>query len=153
MKLEQVVAPGIGGLPRLVLQAPDGARSEIYLHGAHVTSWVPAGGQERLYVSELAEFRPDAAIRGGIPAESFVFVRCHNEGVIDLAGGDVEDFLETSGGGGHIINGGTVKSNGHVWVSQLEENTFSGTAEFKQVDEAFDGIETLYGVGYRFKEQ
>jgi hypothetical protein len=75
------------------------------------------------------------AIRGGIPAESFVFVRCHNEGVIDLAGGDVDDFLETSGGGGHIINGGTVKSNGHVWVSQLEENTFSGTAEFKQVDE------------------
>jgi glucose-6-phosphate 1-epimerase len=67
MNLEQVVAPGIGGLPRLVLRAADGARSEIYLHGAHVTSWIPAGGQERLYVSELAEFRPDAAIRGGIP--------------------------------------------------------------------------------------
>ena len=25
--------------------------------------------------------------------------------------------------------------------------------KFNQVDEAFDGIETLYGVGYRFKEQ
>jgi two-component system, OmpR family, response regulator ChvI len=25
--------------------------------------------------------------------------------------------------------------------------------KFTQVDETFDGIETLYGVGYRFKEQ
>ena len=25
--------------------------------------------------------------------------------------------------------------------------------KFNQVDESFDGIETLYGVGYRFKEQ
>ena len=47
------------------------------------------------------DFEGYVAIRGGIPAESFVFVRCHNEGVIDLAGGDVDDFLETSGGGGH----------------------------------------------------
>ena len=67
MSLEQTVAPGIGGLPRLVLDAAGGAHSEIYLHGAHVTSWTPAGGEERLYVSELAEFREDAAIRGGIP--------------------------------------------------------------------------------------
>ncbi|MBK8046381.1 MAG: D-hexose-6-phosphate mutarotase [Anaerolineales bacterium] len=65
--MNEPTSSGIGGLQRVVLVAADGARSEIYLHGAHVTSWVPAAGKERLYLSELAEFRADAAIRGGIP--------------------------------------------------------------------------------------
>lgn len=58
---------GNGGLPKIVLNAPDGARAEIYLHGAHVTSWVPAGGEEALFLSPKAEFRAEAAIRGGVP--------------------------------------------------------------------------------------
>lgn len=57
---------GHNNLPKILLTAPDGARTEIYLHGAHVTSWTPAGG-ERLYLSPRAEFRPGAAIRGGAP--------------------------------------------------------------------------------------
>jgi glucose-6-phosphate 1-epimerase len=61
------IAPGAGGLPRLALVASDGARAEIYLHGAHVTSWVPADGQERLFLSRTSEFRAGAAIRGGAP--------------------------------------------------------------------------------------
>jgi len=64
---KNAVSPGINGMPRVVLAAPDGARAEIYLQGAHVTAWTPAGGQARLYLSELAEFREGAAIRGGIP--------------------------------------------------------------------------------------
>ncbi|CAA9312844.1 MAG: Aldose 1-epimerase, partial [uncultured Gemmatimonadaceae bacterium] len=58
---------GRGGLRRLVLTAADGARAEVYRHGAHVTSWVPAGGDERLFVSAHSEFRAGAAIRGGVP--------------------------------------------------------------------------------------
>lgn len=50
-----------------MLQAPDGARAEIYLHGAHVTSWVPAGGSERLFMSRASQFKPGSPIRGGIP--------------------------------------------------------------------------------------
>lgn len=61
------IAPGAGDLPKLMLVAPDGARAEIYLHGAHVTSWVPAGGEERLFLSRASPFRSDAPIRGGIP--------------------------------------------------------------------------------------
>lgn len=61
------IVPGAGGLPRLTLAAPDGARAEVYLHGAHVTSWTPAGGAERLFLSRKAEFCPGAAIRGGVP--------------------------------------------------------------------------------------
>ena len=58
---------GHNNLPKLLLTTPDGARAEIYLHGAHVTSWTPADGGERLYLSPRAGFRPGAAIRGGVP--------------------------------------------------------------------------------------
>ena len=58
---------GRGGLRRLVLTAADGARAEVYEHGAHVTSWVPAGGDEQLFVSSRSEYRAGAAIRGGVP--------------------------------------------------------------------------------------
>jgi glucose-6-phosphate 1-epimerase len=68
-----VIAPpvphaGVGGLPFLALRASDGATADVYLHGAHVTSWRPApGDEERLFLSARSEFRPGAAIRGGIP--------------------------------------------------------------------------------------
>lgn len=58
---------GIADLPKAVVSAPDGARAEIYLYGAHVTSWVPAGGAERLFLSPTSEFSPGAPIRGGVP--------------------------------------------------------------------------------------
>ncbi len=62
------IVTGINGLPKLILSAPDGARTEIYLHGAHVTSWLPAGSNvERLFLSERSEFRAGTAIRGGVP--------------------------------------------------------------------------------------
>ena len=59
---------GTGGLPYVMLRAADGAAADIYLHGAHVTSWRPApDGDERLFLSSRSEFRAGAAIRGGIP--------------------------------------------------------------------------------------
>jgi glucose-6-phosphate 1-epimerase len=59
---------GSGGLPKVALAAADGARLEAYLHGAHVTSWIPAGeSADRLFLSPLARFAPGTAIRGGVP--------------------------------------------------------------------------------------
>ena len=55
------------GLPAVRLSAPDGGRAVIVLHGAHLVSWIPAGGTEWLYVSPRSPFRPGAAIRGGVP--------------------------------------------------------------------------------------
>jgi len=40
---------------------------EIYLHGAHVTSWENAGGRQLLFLSRKSLFLPDKPIRGGIP--------------------------------------------------------------------------------------
>ncbi|MCC7042850.1 MAG: hypothetical protein IT183_03250, partial [Acidobacteria bacterium] len=41
------VHAGRGGLPVVRVTSPL-ARGEMYLHGGHVTSWVPAGGDEML---------------------------------------------------------------------------------------------------------
>jgi glucose-6-phosphate 1-epimerase len=49
------------------LKSPDGASARISPSGAHVLSWIPASGAEGLFLSPKAEFRPGAAIRGGVP--------------------------------------------------------------------------------------
>jgi glucose-6-phosphate 1-epimerase len=43
------------------------ATAEIHSHGAHVTSWRPSSGDERLFLSSRSRFDGGAAIRGGIP--------------------------------------------------------------------------------------
>ena len=40
---------------------------EMYLHGAHVTSWKPTGKEEVLFLSSQSRWENDRAIRGGIP--------------------------------------------------------------------------------------
>jgi len=54
-------------MKREELGASDGASVELYTHGAHVTSWKPASGEERLFLSGRAAFAPNASIRGGVP--------------------------------------------------------------------------------------
>jgi glucose-6-phosphate 1-epimerase len=46
---------------------PDGSCADVYVHGAHVTSWIPANDEERLYLSAASQFKAGAAIRGGVP--------------------------------------------------------------------------------------
>jgi glucose-6-phosphate 1-epimerase len=54
--------------PVIILRADDGAVAEVHRHGAHVTSWRPAGdAEDRLYLSARSEFGGTAAIRGGVP--------------------------------------------------------------------------------------
>lgn len=60
------VVPGVNDMPTLVLTHASGASATLYLHGAHVTSWI-AAGKEQLFVSESSAFSPDEPIRGGIP--------------------------------------------------------------------------------------
>jgi glucose-6-phosphate 1-epimerase len=55
------------GQPAVRLQSPDGAQATVLLHGGHVVSWIPAGGQEQLYLSPKAEAGPGQAVRGGVP--------------------------------------------------------------------------------------
>ncbi len=54
------------GLPSVRIQTPE-VSGEIYLHGAHVTSWRPAGAEEVLFVSAKTRWQEGTAIRGGVP--------------------------------------------------------------------------------------
>jgi glucose-6-phosphate 1-epimerase len=55
------------GQPSVRIQSPDGAQATVLLHGGQVLSWIPAGGQEQLYLSPRAEAGPGQAVRGGVP--------------------------------------------------------------------------------------
>lgn len=55
------------GLENITLRATDGASAVVTLYGAHVVSWIPAGGGEMLYLSPRSAFAPGQAIRGGVP--------------------------------------------------------------------------------------
>src|SRR4051812_34822769 len=59
-------APGNGGFTKIVIHNA-AADAEIYLHGAHVASYQPRGGQPVLWMSSKSAFNPDKPIRGGIP--------------------------------------------------------------------------------------
>lgn len=60
------IGEGNGGMPRVRITSAFG-EGEIYLHGAHVTSWKPAGGTEVLFLSSKSRWEDGQAIRGGIP--------------------------------------------------------------------------------------
>jgi glucose-6-phosphate 1-epimerase len=60
------VVPGQGGLPVVRITTPQ-AEGEMYLHGAQITSWKPAGAEEVIFLSKHAQWHEGIAIRGGIP--------------------------------------------------------------------------------------
>src|SRR5580698_1754975 len=60
------VSEGNGGLARVQITGAFG-HGEMYLHGAHVTSWEPTGKDELLFMSTKARWEEGQAIRGGIP--------------------------------------------------------------------------------------
>lgn len=61
------IADGINGLPKVALTHKSGSSAEVYLHGAHITSWKNTAGIEMLFVSRESNFAPGKPIRGGIP--------------------------------------------------------------------------------------
>ena len=61
------VVSRVQGMDAVELRAPDGARATVLLHGGHLLSWVPAGADEQLFVSEKSAFAPERPVRGGVP--------------------------------------------------------------------------------------
>src|SRR6266851_1752231 len=60
------VVAGNGGLAKVAISTREAA-GEMYLHGAHVTSWQPRGTEEVLFVSSESRWEDGRAIRGGVP--------------------------------------------------------------------------------------
>ena len=71
------------GQAALQLQAGDGARATVLLHGAQLVSWVPAGGDEQLYLSPRAVFDGVQAVRGGVPV---IFPQFNERGTLPRHG-------------------------------------------------------------------
>jgi len=65
--MSPTIIPGKSGMPTVLLSHPSGSSADVYLNGAHVTSWIPAGGREVLFMGKTAAFAPGDPIRGGIP--------------------------------------------------------------------------------------
>jgi len=64
-EIAEIVA-GNGGLPKVHITSPV-ATGDIYLHGAHVTSFRPRGGDDVLFLSSASKWEDGKAIRGGVP--------------------------------------------------------------------------------------
>src|SRR2546423_14321220 len=64
------IVPGKNGMSTLLLSHPSGSSADVYLNGAHVTSWIPAGGKEVLFLGKTATFAPGHPIRGRGPVVS-----------------------------------------------------------------------------------
>ena len=60
------IVVGNGGLRKVRITSPACA-GEMYLHGAHITSWRPTGEEEVLFLSRQSRWEDGHAIRGGIP--------------------------------------------------------------------------------------
>ena len=74
---------GRNGLECVRITHPDGSVAEVYLNGAQVTSWVPANGEERLFVGSAATFANGESVRGGIPV---VFPQFADQGPLPAHG-------------------------------------------------------------------
>ena len=61
--MENIIVNGVETL----LVKNDFATATISLHGGHITSFVPNGKKDILWMSEKSDFAPGAAIRGGVP--------------------------------------------------------------------------------------
>ena len=59
-------SPGEHGIPVGAIENNQ-ASCSVSLQGAHVLSWVPAGEEEVIWLSELARLEPGKSLRGGIP--------------------------------------------------------------------------------------
>lgn len=61
------ITEGNGGLPKVVLTHAKGSSCEVYLHGAHITSWKNNKGEQLFFLSRESWWQSDKPIRGGIP--------------------------------------------------------------------------------------
>lgn len=115
--------PPVACLPRIRLSHPSGARAEVHLFGAHVTSWVPAGGTEALFVSRAARFDGRTAIRGGVPV---IFPQFAARGPLPKHG-----FARTATwrliGGGDGGSSATLELRDDEWTRAIWPHAFAAT--------------------------
>ncbi|KAI5655376.1 hypothetical protein M9H77_32563 [Catharanthus roseus] len=71
------------GIDQVLLHNPRGASAKVSLHGGQVLSWKTDRGEELLFTSSKANFKPPNAVRGGIP---IFFPQFGNRGSLEQNG-------------------------------------------------------------------
>ncbi|XP_057510839.1 putative glucose-6-phosphate 1-epimerase [Actinidia eriantha] len=71
------------GVEQVVLRSPRGASARVSLHGGQILSWKTDRGEELLFTSSKAIFKPPTAVRGGIP---ICFPQFGNRGSLEQHG-------------------------------------------------------------------
>nr|XP_011468957.1 PREDICTED: putative glucose-6-phosphate 1-epimerase isoform X2 [Fragaria vesca subsp. vesca] len=77
------ITKDLNGVGQVVLRNPQGASAQVSLHGGQVTSWRNEHGEELLFTSSKAIFKPPKAMRGGIP---ICFPQFGNCGSLEMHG-------------------------------------------------------------------
>ncbi|XP_073109142.1 putative glucose-6-phosphate 1-epimerase isoform X2 [Elaeis guineensis] len=80
---EMVFTKDLNGIDHVTLKAPRGASARVSLHGGQVVSWKNERGEELLFTSSKAIFKPPKAMRGGIP---ICFPQFGNRGSLEQHG-------------------------------------------------------------------
>ena len=94
---------GEGGLTRAVVETPL-CEAHVYLHGAHLTHWRPAGEEPVLFTSAASRFEDGQPVRGGAPLCHPWFGRRKDapdaplHGIVRLTDWDVESVSKDSSG-------------------------------------------------------
>ncbi|HYP99787.1 MAG TPA: D-hexose-6-phosphate mutarotase [Polyangiaceae bacterium] len=66
LELPGVERTQVHGLPAVRVETASGS-GLVYLQGAHVAAWQPAGQEAVIWMSENAAYAPGKALRGGVP--------------------------------------------------------------------------------------
>uniref|UniRef100_A0A7I4DWE1 glucose-6-phosphate 1-epimerase n=1 Tax=Physcomitrium patens TaxID=3218 RepID=A0A7I4DWE1_PHYPA len=95
----EFVKDGATGMEKVLLREPGGATAQIHLYGGHVTSWRNERGEELLFLSSKAIFKPPKAIRGDTKPFTFTFALHTYLSVSDISEVRIEgletlDFLD-----------------------------------------------------------
>jgi glucose-6-phosphate 1-epimerase len=129
------IVAGNGGLAKVAITCP-AATADMYLHGAQVTSWKPAGAGEVLFLSSRSQWAEGHAIRGGVPI-CFPWFRAKS----DDPGAPAHGFVRTKAWKLESI----VQLDGAVLVSMVTESDASTKrwwpADFQLVHRATFGSE------------
>lgn len=99
----------------VLLKTTDGASASITTHGAHLCSWIPAGGKEQLFLSKTSELREGVPIRGGVPV---IFPQFSGLGCLPKHG-----FARTAIW--RLVRSGQIATGAAQAVFELQENIAS----------------------------
>ncbi|KAF3534480.1 hypothetical protein DY000_02038366 [Brassica cretica] len=90
---------GINGLEKIIVRDRRGRSFEVYLYGGQVTSWKNEKGEDLLFMSTKAIFKPPTPIRGGIPV---LFPQYANTGPLPSHGFVRQRFWEIDANPPHL---------------------------------------------------